>query len=222
MSEIRDKLIVALDVDTLEEAKRFVDILYPEVKMFKVGSQLFTGCGPKVIALIQEKGAEVFLDLKFFDIPNTVANAVKQAVRHKVRMLTLHICAGQDMLKAAVAAAKEESLRLKVEPPLLIGVTVLTSQEADAEEVFRLAKLGLDCGLNGVVCSAREVRLLKDKMRKSFVAVTPGIRAGGVAGDDQNRTASAKEAVEAGSDFIVVGRPILQAKDPLKAAQELI
>jgi len=215
------RLILALDVDNLEKARHFVNLLYSQIKIFKVGSQLFTGCGPKIVDFIHKKGAEVFLDLKFHDIPNTAANAVRQAARLKVKMLTLHISGGQEMLKAAVNAAKDESLGIKQKRPLLIGVTALTSQETKTREVLRLAKLGLGCGLDGVVCSAREVSFLRGKLGKDFVIVTPGIRPKQTGSDDQRRIATAQEAIAAGSDYLVVGRPILEAKEPLKALREI-
>jgi len=211
------KIILALDVDSPEKARNFVNLLYPKVRIFKIGSQLFTGCGPEIIEFIHKKGGEVFLDLKFHDIPNTVANAVAQACRLKIKMLTLHISGGKEMLEAAVKAAKEASLAVKREPPLLIGVTVLTSQESGRDEVLRLARIGLGCGLDGVVCSAQEVRFLRGELGKDFVIVTPGIRPGQAGADDQKRTATAGQAIAAGSDFLVVGRPILEAKDPLEA-----
>ena len=211
------KLILALDVDSLEKARNFVNLLYPKVRVFKIGSQLFTGCGPKIIEFIHKKGGEVFLDLKFHDIPNTVANAVAQAARLKVKMLTLHISGGKEMLEAAVKAAKEASLAIKRKSPFLIGVTVLTSQESGRDEVLRLARIGLECGLDGVVCSAREVRFLRGELGKDFIIVTPGIRPRQTGVDDQKRTATARQAIAAGSDFLVVGRPILEAKDPIEA-----
>ncbi|MCX5714578.1 MAG: orotidine-5'-phosphate decarboxylase [Candidatus Omnitrophica bacterium] len=222
MLKIEDKLIVALDVDTLDKAEYLVDLLYPEIRLFKVGSQLFTACGPSIVDFIREKGAEVFLDLKFFDIPNTVANAVRQAARLKVRMLTLHILGGEDMLKAAVKAAKEESGRLKIKPPLLIGVTVLTSQATKPAQVVALARAGISAGLDGVVSSVKEAALLRKSIHKGFIIVSPGIRPPGASLGDQKRVATAQEAINAGSDFLVVGRPILEAKDPLRAVKEII
>ena len=210
------KLILALDVDSLEKARNFVNLLYPKVRIFKIGSQLFTGCGPKIIEFIHKKGGEVFLDLKFHDIPNTVANAVAQAARLKVKMLTLHISGGKEMLEAAVKAAKEASLAIKRKSPFLIGVTVLTSQESGRDEVLRLARIGLECGLDGVVCSVQEVRFLRGELGKDFIIVTPGIRPRQTGVDDQKRIATARQAIAAGSDFLVVGRPILEAKNPLE------
>lgn len=219
---MKAKIIVALDVDSFIKAKYFVNKLYSKIRIFKVGAQLFTACGPKIIEYIHKKGAEVFLDLKFFDIPNTVANAVRQAVRLKVRMLTLHIWGGEEMIRASVKAAKEESRRLKIKPPLLIGVTVLTSKEVKPHGVLELAKVGLRDGLDGVVCSVRESMLLRKKIKKRFVIVTPGIRPNKAVGDDQKRTATARDAIRAGSDFLVIGRPILEAEDPVKAIKDLI
>lgn len=215
-------IILALDVDSLKKAKYFVNKLYPKIKIFKVGIQLFTAAGPKIVEFINKKGAKVFLDLKFFDIPNTVANAVRLAVRLKVAMLTLHILGDEDMLKKALEAAKDEARRLKLKRPLLIGVTVLTSKEANVSDVLTLTKIGLDCGLDGIVCSAREARFLRDSIKRKFLIVTPGIRPKKMAHNDQKRVATVSEAIRAGSDFLVIGRPILEAKDPLKALEGLV
>lgn len=218
----KPKLILALDVDNFQRVKYFVRKLYPKIKIFKVGAQLFTACGPKIVEFIRKKGGEVFLDLKYFDIPHTVANAVRAAVRLRVKMLTLHVLGDEDMLRAALKAAGEESRRLKIKRPLLIGVTVLTSKEANFNDVFVLAKLGLESGLDGVVCSVREARLLREKLKKKFTIVTPGIRPAGIASYDQKRTATVRDAIEAGSDFIVVGRPILEAEEPLAVANLIL
>lgn len=215
------QIILALDVDTFATAKYFVDKLYPKIRIFKVGLQLFTACGPKIVELIRKKGAEVFLDLKFFDIPNTVANAARQAVRLKVKMFTLHILGGKEMIKVAVNAAKDESRQLGLKRPLLIGVTVLTSKDTSSGDVLTLAHLGVEAGLDGVVCSAREAAYLRRKIKKQFLIITPGIRPRNASMDDQKRTASADEAVAAGSNFLVVGRPILTARDPLFALRQI-
>lgn len=216
------QIILALDADNFDKAKYFVDKLYPKIKIFKVGIQLFISCGPQIINFINEKGGEVFLDLKFFDIPNTVVNAVKAVVQLKVKMFTLHILGGADMLAAALRAAKEETAQLKIERPLLIGVTILTSKETKSSDVLTLARIGIECSLDGVVCSAREAQFLRKEIKKDFLIVTPGIRPDTAAKDDQKRTATVSEAVKAGSDFLVIGRPILQAKDPLAAAEEIL
>jgi len=212
---------VALDVDNFSKAKYFVKKLYPAVKIFKIGSQIFTAQGPKVVEYINKIGGEVFLDLKFHDIPNTVASAVKEAVGLKIKMMTLHTFGGREMLEAAVRAADSESKRLKIKKPLLIGVTVLTSQETTPDEVLKLAKLGIGAGLDGVVCSVREAVMLRAKINDKFVIVTPGIRPLDMALADQKRVATPLDAVRAGSDFLVIGRPILEAKDPLKVINDI-
>lgn len=216
------EIILALDVDTLEEAESFVDKLYPKIKIFKVGSHLFTAYGPKVVEILHKKGADVFLDLKYFDIPNTVAQAVAAAVRLKVKMLTLHISGGQEMLKAAVGSAKEQARALNNPPPLLIGVTVLTSQKTNSREVLKLAKQGIVCGLDGVVCSAQEGVMLRRKIKNNFIMVTPGIRPDASGEDDQKRVATVSQAVKAGSDFLVIGRPILKAVEPLLQTEKML
>jgi orotidine-5'-phosphate decarboxylase len=215
------QLILALDVDTLESATDFVEKLYPKIKIFKVGSHLFTSYGPKIVEMLQKKGAEVFLDLKYFDIPNTVAKAVAAATRLKVKMLTIHISGGDEMIQAAVFAAKAQADAISIPRPLIIGVTVLTSSLAKSRDVLRLAKQGIANGLDGVVCSAGETALIRNKIKKDFMIVTPGIRPDQVV-DDQKRTATVKQAVKAGSDFLVIGRPILKADDALKMTEEIL
>ena len=225
MQNISNKLIVALDVMTNKEAKRFVDRLYPKVNIFKIGPVLFTADGPKVAELIRKKGAEIFLDLKYHDIPNTVANAVRQAVRLKVKMLTLHVAGGQEMLKQAAQAAKEESAKLKIKKPLLLGITILTSDQESVNTkkiVLERAGLAKRSGLDGIVCSVREAAAVRKACGRDFVIVTPGIRPEGKDVNDQKRVASAKDAISAGADYIVVGRPILEAKKPLEAAKNII
>lgn len=219
---MKPEIILALDIDDIQKAKDCVDKLYPKIKIFKIGSQLFTGSGPEIIEYINRKKAEVFLDLKFFDIPNTVAHAVRQAVRHKVKMLTLHILGDEEMIKAAISAADDEAKKNKLIRPLLIGVTVLTSKEANSSDVFTLARIGLECGLDGVVCSVREAAFLRSKLGEKFIIVTPGIRPQGFASNDQKRIATVSQAKEAGSSYIVVGRPILEAKDPLAVIDMLL
>lgn len=225
MPSLENKLIVALDVFTLEEARRLVDLLYPEVKLFKIGSQLFTACGPEAVKIIGEKGARVFLDLKFHDIPNTVASATSSGTSLPVFMMTVHTKGGKAMLEAAVRGAMEKSDELKIDRPLIVGVTRLTSddnQEDTSKVVLEAARLAKDSGLDGVVCAASEAGLIRNEFGKKFIIVTPGIRPKGAASDDQKRTATAQEAIAAGSDYLVIGRPILKAQDPLRAVKELI
>ena len=249
MQELSDKLIVALDVSTLEEAKRFVDILYPAVKFFKIGSQLFTAYGPEAVRMVGGKGAKVFLDLKFHDTPNTVFQAVysgtglscesvfvttksssieedvKKAIQPVVFMMTVHTKADIQMLKKAVKGAENRANELNIKRPFIVGVTVLTSEdnkEDTLKEVLERARLAKDAGLDGVVCSVQEAPTMRKELGPNFLIVTPGIRPKGYPSDDQARVATAKEAIESGADFIVVGRPILEAEDPLKALKELI
>ncbi len=217
--KMREKIILALDVDTFATARHFVNLFYPKIRIFKVGSQLFTGCGPEIVEFIQKKGGEVFLDLKYFDIPNTVAKAVAQAGHLKVKMLTLHISGGPEMIRAAVASVRQIK---KKQRPLLIGVTVLTSQKAGKEKILALAKAGLASGLDGVVCSAQETGFLRKKINRKFIIVTPGIRPKSGAKNDQQRIATARESLKAGSSFLVIGRPILEASRPLSALEEIL
>ena len=222
--DLRPKLILALDVDTCQEARHWVKLLYPEVKIFKVGLQLFTACGPKIIEFIRKKGAEVFLDLKFHDIPNTAACATRQAARLKVKMLTLHTSGGLEMLKKSACAAREEAKKLRVKPPLLLGVTVLTSDsktENTAAVVLARACLAKEAGLDGAVCSVDEAAIVRKACGRDFIIVTPGIRPKGASAGDQKRIATASAAVSSGANYLVVGRPILEAEDPLRAAREL-
>lgn len=222
MKRFPPSVIVALDVDTAAQAHRFVKALSGRVRIFKVGLQLFTACGPSIVKEIQKRGGKVFLDLKFYDIPNTVAAAVRQAVRLKVSMLTLHAGAGKDMLAAAAEAAKSEARALSVKRPLLLGVTVLTSRKAGAAPVLALAETSLRSGLDGVVCSVREAAAVRRACGRGFLIVTPGIRPRGARAGDQKRIATPAAARDAGADYIVVGRPILEAADPRRALEELL
>lgn len=220
------KLILALDVDTFAKAKYFVDLLYPKVKIFKVGVQLFAASGREIIRYIKAKGADVFLDLKFFDIPNTVANAAREVVRMKaVSMFTLHAQGGPEMMRKTRQAVKEEAAKSGVKPPLLIGVTVLTSEKNRGNilpSVLKLTKLAKEAGLQGVVCSVKEAKSIRKKFGKNFIIVTPGIRLAQDKKADQKRTATAKEAYESGSNYLVIGRPILEAKNPVEATKKIL
>ena len=245
MQKISDKLIVALDVDTLEKAKHFVDILYPTVKLFKIGSQLFTAYGPEAVKMVAEKGGKVFLDLKFYDIPQTVYGSsssasaiyikhsvistgieqrVEKTIQPAVFMMTVHIQGGKKMLEEAMKGATSKARELKIERPRIVGVTVLTSdkQEDTTNAVLERAKVAQEAGLDGIVCSAHEAAAVRKACGKDFIIVTPGIRPKGAKTDDQKRVATAQEAIEAGADYIVVGRPILEAEDPLEVIAELI
>ena len=220
----KPKLVVALDVDNLEEAKRLVEALYPAVKIFKVGSQLFTAEGPEAVRMIGNKGAQVFLDLKFHDIPNTVLQAV-MASTPNVAMMTVHTKGGREMLEAAVRGATEKAAELKIKRPFIVGVTRLTSDKEEAnteQDVLEAARLAKDAGLDGVVCSVYEAQSIRKECGDDFLIVTPGIRPKGYPRDDQSRVATVQEAVQAGADFIVVGRPIIKAEDPLGVAKDMV
>jgi orotidine-5'-phosphate decarboxylase len=226
-------IIAALDVPTADEALALVRQLSPLISAFKIGSELFTTAGPDIVRRVRASGASVFLDLKFHDIPNTVAKAAAAAVRLDVQMLTIHTSGGLEMMQAAQTAASEAATATGHGPPLLLGVTVLTSLDGAALEevgqssnvgrqVERLAALAAKAGLGGLVCSPLEVVGLRQLLPPRMKLVTPGIRAPGDSSTDQKRTLSAKEALEAGADWLVVGRPIYAAKDPRAAAQRLL
>jgi len=229
------QLIVALDFDTLEKAEALVKLLIPTVRRFKVGSQLFTASGHRAIEMIARYGGEVFLDLKFHDIPQTVYSAVSSGTACSVNingkvvfpvfMMTVHTQGGLKMLQEAVRGASEKSASLAIKKPLIVGVTVLTSDTNAAnlqDEVLRRAQLAKDSGLDGVVCSGQEVELIRKDCGKEFLIVTPGIRPQSAALHDQKRVVTPEEAIRSGSDFLVVGRPILEAKDPLSVAAEIV
>jgi orotidine-5'-phosphate decarboxylase len=218
----KPELILALDVPTEAKALALVDELDSAVSVYKVGLQLFTAAGPSIITELGRRGARVFLDLKLYDIPNTVSQAVRQAVRHNVFMLTMHTAGGMEMMRAAANAALEESRLAAVHRPLLIGVTVLTSREASQSEVAALARLAVSSGLDGVVSSAQEASQIRKALGDGCYIVTPGIRQEQEAVHDQKRTATVADAVRAGSDFLVVGRPILEADNPRNAAQSFV
>lgn len=210
---MKSKLIVALDVDEYEQAAQLVRALAGTVDVFKVGSQLFTRVGPKIIEFINGRGKQVFLDLKFHDIPNTVAKAVAAAGALHVRMLTVHASGGAEMLQAAARVPNR---------PQILGVTVLTSVAGDvSDRVVELAKLAEQSGLDGVIASPQEVRPIRDATWKDFLVVTPGIRPAGSETGDQQRVMTPREAIAAGASYIVVGRPIIAAADPLKAALQI-
>jgi len=226
-------IIAALDVPTVEQALRLAEQVAPAVGAFKIGSELFTSTGPEMIRRIRATGAAVFLDLKFHDIPNTVAKAVVSATRLEVQMLTVHTSGGLAMMQAAETAARETAQSLGIPIPLVLGVTVLTSMDGNAlaelglnanvgRQVERLAALAVKAGLRGLVCSPLEVAALRPILPVATQLVTPGIRAAGDAGDDQMRTLSAREALAAGANWLVIGRPIYAAPDPRAAAEHIL
>jgi orotidine-5'-phosphate decarboxylase len=228
------KLIVALDVDTADKARELVSALRGVVGMFKIGSQLFTAAGPDLVREIVNSGERVFLDLKFHDIPNTVAAAGVEATRLGVSIFNVHAAGGSEMMRRTVEAVAECVADEGLTKPQIIAVTVLTSSNettlvevgyssTPAEAVVRLAALADAAGMDGVVASPQEVRLVRQAVRTpNFIIVTPGVRPAGSAPGDQSRFTTPREAIEAGADYIVVGRPILAAADPVQAARQII
>lgn len=234
INSAKDRLIVALDVETAREAFNLFCALRDIVGMFKIGSQLFTSEGPGIVRDIVRAGGRVFLDLKYHDIPNTVAAAGVEAARLGVSIFNVHAAGGSEMMRRAASAVAEVSEREGIARPLIIGVTVLTSADdstlAEAgfssnteEQVRRMARLASKSGLDGVVASTHEVKLVREAVeRQDFVIVTPGVRPAGRAHDDQRRVMTPSEAMRAGADYLVVGRAILKANDPACAADEII
>jgi len=229
----KDRIIFALDVEHFGEAQRWVNLLKDHVGTFKVGKQLFTHAGPKVVDMIRQKGEKVFLDLKFHDIPNTVAKAGEEATKLNVFMFNLHALGGFDMMRKTVESSRATAKNLGIPQPLILAVTILTSMDEESlkevgvqgplmEEVGRLASLSLKAGIDGVVASPQEIGIIRERCGEKFLIVTPGIRHPSSKRDDQKRTMSPKEAISAGANYLVIGRPIKEAKDPLEAAQKII
>jgi orotidine-5'-phosphate decarboxylase len=229
----RDRLIVALDTDSEEKAVKLVSELKNDVSIFKVGLELFSSCGSRIVERIRQAGDSVFLDLKFHDIPNTVAKASVCATRMRPFMFNVHALGGCDMMRNSATSAREEALKLGFPPPKVLAVTVLTSMDEKAllkigigdnmeTEVLRLAEMAKSAGLDGVVASPSETRLIRQKLGKAFLIVTPGIRPNWAAANDQKRIATPAAAIKSGADFIVVGRPITEAKDPAEAAKAVL
>lgn len=230
---VRDRLILALDLDNLERVKKLVRLLSGEIGMFKVGKQLFLHSGPVVVKLIQEMGGEVFLDLKFHDIPTTVAKAAIEATRLGVKMLNVHASGSLEMMSRTVKEVNRVCRQEKLRRPTMLAVTVLTSLDKSdlskvgvggevVDQVVRLALLSRKAGIDGVVASPHEVAQIRAACGRRFIIVSPGIRPRGKATDDQSRVMTPGEAIRVGADYIVVGRPIVEAKDPLRGAREII
>jgi orotidine-5'-phosphate decarboxylase len=207
--------IVALDVPTAADALAMVDRLGDACRFYKVGLELFVASGPEVVRTLRLAGADVFLDLKLHDIPNTVAGAVRSAARLDVRLLTVHTGGGPAMLSAAAQAAAGTGCEL-------LGVTVLTSIEAPAGEVLRLAALAADAGLHGVVCSGREAAAVRDRWSGRLATLVPGIRPAGAASQDQARVVTPTQAAAAGATYVVLGRAVTQAPDPDSALAAIV
>ena len=227
MTSVKSTVIVALDYDNQDSALTLADRLDPTLCRLKVGKELFTAAGPSVVKKLTDRGFDIFLDLKFHDIPNTVAKAIGTAADLGVWMTNVHASGGSRMMSAA-----RQALDSKGSDMLLIGVTVLTSMGvSDLEEVgvqgnasaqvLRLAELAKNSGLDGVVCSAQEAKLLKESLGQGFKLVTPGIRLADSAADDQRRIVTPADALALGSDYLVIGRPITKSTDPLATLLEI-
>ena len=227
------QLVVALDVATPEEAEQLVDLLYELDVLFKIGLEPLFGYGERLFSYLESRDVRHFIDAKLHDIPRTVGAAVKQLVRHGTHIVNVHALGGNDMMRAAVDAAYERAAELGMTAPHVFAVTILTSiareelnelglQGGPGENATRLAALARDAGCSGVICSAAEVRDLKRFFGEDFLTLTPGIRPIGTAHGDQKRVTTPGEAVRAGADYIVVGRPITEAADPLAAAKAIL
>jgi orotidine-5'-phosphate decarboxylase len=230
-----DQLLVALDVGTAAQAETLTQQLSGVAGGFKIGSRLFTAEGPQFVRRLTDRGVRVFLDLKFHDIPNTVAEAVTEATRLGVWMMTIHTSGGAAMMQAAAQAARNTAATFGIPTPYIVGVTVLTSLDAATlrdlgisrdvpSHVEAMARLAEQAGIDGVVASPLEIEILRQRHGPRFLVVTPGIRGTESAGhvDDQRRTLSAAEALRAGASYLVVGRPIIRAADPRSAATQIL
>jgi orotidine-5'-phosphate decarboxylase len=224
--EAGNKIIFALDVNGLPEIDRYAGMLSGKVGMFKVGKELFTSCGPEAVKTVQRHGGKVFLDLKFHDIPNTVAKAMLEAARLGVQLTNLHALGGAEMMETAAGAIRKE---FGDDRPRLLAVTILTSSTAETlrgvgiehsveDMVVRLAKLAQESGMDGVVASPLEIGLIRAACGPDFLIVTPGVRPSFAAVDDQKRIMTPAEAVRSGADYMVIGRPIAKATNPVAAA----
>ena len=230
---IKNPIIVALDVPSAEQALKLAEQVAPAVGAFKIGKELFVSAGPDIVKRVRATGASVFLDLKFHDIPNTVAKAVAAATRLDVQMLTIHTSGGGEMMRVAEKSAQDTANALGRPAPLVLGVTVLTSSDANTlaeigcqtnvgHQVERLATLAVKSGLRGLVCSPLEIADLRQILPPEIQLVTPGIRTGAEKADDQKRTLSPREAIQAGASWLVIGRPIYAAENPRLAAEKIL
>ena len=232
--QAKDRIILALDVPTREAALALAEQVKDRVGGFKIGMELYNACGPAILKEFQDMGAKVFVDLKFHDIPNTVASAVRVLTRLDAWMFNVHASGGREMMEEAAKAAREEAEALGRPRPILLAVTVLTSMNLEQlnevgvaaatveEQVVRLAKMAQECGLDGVVCSPKEAAAIRRTLGKDFILVTPGIRPAWSAAGDQKRITTPKDALKLGSTYMVIGRPITRADDPAAAAEKII
>lgn len=231
--KLKDRLIVALDVDNAQRARELVSILRDEIGMFKIGSQLFTIAGPDIVREVVKSGARVFLDLKFHDIPNTVAAAGVAAAQLGVSIFNVHAAGGREMMRRTADAVSKVAASEGIPRPSVIAVTILTSMDETVlseiglhstcdDQVRTLAQLAEASGMDGVVASPREVSLIRAKVKRTaFLIVTPGVRPSGAITDDQKRVSTPAEAIKMGADYLVIGRPITEARDPADAARQI-
>lgn len=229
----KSRLIFALDVGSLREAEQLVKLLVREVGLFKIGKQLFLHAGPPVVRMVRDKGGEVFLDLKFHDIPRTVAKAAAEATRMGVRMFDLHASGSLAMMQQTVTEVNRVCRNEGIRRPKILAVTVLTSltredlrrlgvQAGIEGQVVRLARLAREAGMDGVVASPLEIARIRKECGRGFLIITPGVRPSRSGWDDQKRVLTPEQAIHSGADYIVVGKPIRDARDPLNAAREIV
>ncbi len=230
----KEKIIVALDVETAEEARKHIEDLHEYVGAFKIGLQLFTAAGASFVREVVEHKTKIFLDVKFHDIPNTVAKAAVEVARLGVWMFNIHALGGGEMMRKTVESVREVCDKENLNQPKIIGVTVLTSsgQETLSEvgiereinsQVLNLAQLTAKCGLDGVVASAKEISIIRGNIeRENFLIITPGIRPSFATNDDQKRVTTPKDAAQAGANYLVIGRPILRAENKISAVKEIL
>lgn len=227
------QLIVALDLPTAQEAEQLIDRLYELDLIYKIGLESLYGYGDRIFSYMEARDVRHFIDAKLHDIPRTVAAGVRQLVRHGTHIVNVHALGGSEMMRAAVSAAGERARELQATAPHVFAVTVLTSMGSSdlrdvglsgdtLQDAKRLAALAKQAGCSGVVCSAHEAREIKEALGRDFLTLTPGIRPGGAERGDQKRVTTPGQAVRAGSDYLVVGRPITQAPDPLAAAKAIL
>ncbi len=233
-SRSQNKLIVALDVKDLDEAERLMDRLQGQVRLYKLGAQLLTEAGPEAVQRVRRRGCGIFYDMKFHDIPRTVAAAVTAACRFGATMVNVHASGGREMMAAAAEAARALAEETEQPRTLILGVTVLTSLNAEIlsgelgvaravqEQVVALARLAQAAGLDGVVASPPEIAAVREACGPAFIILTPGIRPKGSEAGDQKRFLTPGEAVAAGADYLVVGRPVVQAKDPAATVRQIL
>jgi orotidine-5'-phosphate decarboxylase len=233
-ARIEERIIIALDVPTFDEAIDLMDKLGDRARSLKVGSQLFTSVGPDIIREIKRRGKKLFLDLKFHDIPNTVARASEAAAELGVDIFNVHVSGGMEMMRDAAQTTKAKASELGIEKPVVLGVTILTSIDETMfqsvlgscnslkDQIVHMAKLAQSAGLDGVVASPQEIRLIREACGEDFVVLTPGVRPEWASSDDQKRTMTPVEAFKAGADYVVIGRPIYRAPEPADALERIL